>query len=50
MSVDIAYDITGAKMFFPPDKGSTAGQFSPADMRMHEPHLSPPRYNTNGLR
>ena len=31
MGIDLAYTINNAKLFFPPDKGSSEGDFSPAD-------------------
>lgn len=31
MNVDLAYTISGAKMYFPPNKGSSGGQFAPAN-------------------
>lgn len=31
MTVDLAYTITGAKLYFPPNSGSSAGTFAPAN-------------------
>lgn len=31
MAVNLAYNVTGAKMFFPPQAGSSSGNVVPAD-------------------
>ncbi|KAI0689061.1 hypothetical protein BC835DRAFT_1418822 [Cytidiella melzeri] len=34
MTVDLAYNINGAKLYFPPSHGSSTGTFSPADTHL----------------
>lgn len=39
MTVDLAYNINNGSLTFPPDQGSSSGNFAPADTSKSSPYL-----------